>query len=244
MPCRRPLLLLLIITLPLAAWGDGGFAVRQGDYFYDAKMAFLKAGELQLNLEREGETYQVAGQFKTSRALSPYYTWNGVFAAVGKWRPFGGPVTTAYMSRTTSKDHDLRIVLTYPDATRILENPKEDFETVDRPGGIDLISALFFSPSCFDGGLVHDGEDDYRLTLNAERNHKFNGGRHYFKGDVVSCDYSVRDYKDRKRRVIVSTADIDGTKVAVQVRAKIPLLPDAVFRLRMPEIRNPIARVD
>lgn len=238
MPCRRPsltssiLCLLLLMGAPLPGYAQGSGHAQGGEFLYDARMAFLKAGELALNLERNGETYQVGGEFKTSRALSPYYSWNGVFAAVGQWRPFGGPKTTAYMSRTTSKDHDLRIVLTYPDATRILDKPGEEFETVERPGGIDLISALFFSPDCYSGGLVHDGEDSYQLTLNKERSHRFNGGRHYYKGDVVSCDYVVTDYKARKRRVIVSMADVAGTRVAVQVRAKIPLLPDAVFRLR------------
>ncbi|NKB99002.1 MAG: DUF3108 domain-containing protein [Pseudomonadales bacterium] len=237
MPCRA---LFLLVTLaaflglaPLSFADD-----HSGSYRYDAKMAFLKAGELRLNLEREGESYQVEGQFKTSRALSPYYTWNGVFAAVGRWSPFGGPVTTAYMSQTTGKDHDLKIVLTYPDATRVLEGAEDEFESIDRPGGIDLISALFFSPSCYQGGLVHDGEDSYTLSLNSERNHGFNGGRKYFKGEVTSCDYRVIDHKQRQRRVIVSMAELGGTKVAVQVRAKIPLLPDAVFRLRMPELGN------
>lgn len=242
MPCRRPNILITLFTL-FALLNVVPASYAQGaDYLYDAKMAFLKAGELALNLERDGETYQVAGEFKTSQALSPYYTWNGVFAAVGQWRPFSGPRTTAYMSRTVSKDHDLKIVLTYPDATRILDSPDEEFETVERPGGIDLISALFFSPSCYAGGLVHDGEDSYQLTLKKEREHRFNGGRNYYKGDVVSCDYTVTDYKDRKRRVIVSMADIGDTRVAVQVRAKIPLLPDAVFRLRMPRLSDDIAQ--
>ena len=242
MPCQRPNKLKTLLTLCTLFSITSVSYAQSGAYLYDAKMAFLKAGELALNLERDGETYQVAGEFKTSQALSPYYTWNGVFAAVGQWRPFSGPKTTAYMSRTVSKDHDLKIVLTYPDATRIMDGPDEEFETVERPGGIDLISALFFSPTCYSGGLVHDGEDSYQLTLNKEREHKYNGGRNYYKGDVVSCDYKVIDHKNRKRRVIVSMADVDGTRVAVQVRAKIPLLPDAVFRLRMPRLSEDLAQ--
>lgn len=203
------------------------------NYTYDARMAFLKAGELNLALEREGDVYEVVGEFKTSRMMSTYYTWNGVFAAVGTWRGLGGPVTTAYMSKTSSKDDDLKIVLTYPDGTRVFDSETKEFETVERPGGIDLISALFFSPSCYSGTLVHDGEDNYHLILMDEDVHGFNGGNQYFKGEVTSCDYRVIDHKDRKRRVIVSLAEIDGTQVAVQIRAKIPFLPDAIFRLRI-----------
>ena len=201
---------------------------------YDARMAFLKAGELSLALSRLGDDYEVEGQFQTSRAMSAYYTWNGVFAAVGKWRG-QGPVTTAYMARTTGKDEELKIVLTYENGARVLEGPEGEFEAVQKPGGIDLISALFFSPQCYTGGEVHDGEDTYQLKLSAEKTHKYNGGKGYYKGEVTSCDYRVIDHKNRKRRVIVSLAEVDGQRVAVQVRAKIPIFPDALFRLRHTE---------
>ena len=201
------------------------------NFTYDAKMAFLKAGELNLALSRHGQAYEVSGQFQTSRAMSAYYTWNGIFAAVGRWEP-GGPVTTAYMAQTTGKDEELKIVLTYEDGARVLDGSDGQFEETPKPGGIDLISALFFSPGCYAGGAVHDGEDTYQLKLRGERTHKYNGGRGYYKGEVVSCDYHVLDHKQRKRRVIVSLAEVDGVKVAVQVRAKIPVLPDAIFRLR------------
>ena len=120
------------------------------------------------------------------------------------------------------------------DAARLLDGPKGDFETIDKPAGIDLISALFFSPGCYKGGMVHDGEDAYRLELRSEKKKTLNAGSNYFKGEVVNCDYTVRDNRGRKRGVVVSLADVGDTTVAVQVRAKIPVLPDAVFRLRMP----------
>ena len=81
-----------------------------GAYRYDARMSFLKAGELELNLNRFGQEYEVVGEFQTSQAMSAYYSWNGIFAARGRWEG-RGPVTTAYMSRTVSKDNDLKIVL-------------------------------------------------------------------------------------------------------------------------------------
>jgi hypothetical protein len=235
-PCH--LLLTLILSLQsLNAWGDS-----IDDYIYDARMSFLKAGELTLELTRSGEQYEVAGEFKTSRAMNNYYSWNGVFAAAGRWEG-RGPVTTAYMSRTVSKDEDLKIVLNYQDGARMLEGSKEQFKSIPKPGGVDLISALFFSPTCYEGGEVHDGEDTYKLDLRSQKYHLFKAGEDYYSGEVLSCDYMVRDHKNRKRRVIVSLADINGTKVAVQIRAKIPILPDAVFRLRMQEPEPQVAFV-
>ncbi|MEM9623470.1 MAG: DUF3108 domain-containing protein [Pseudomonadota bacterium] len=204
-----------------------------GAYQYDARMAFIKAGELSLQMFRQGQQYEVTGNFQTSRAMSNYYTWNGIFAAVGEWQG-QVPVTTAYMARTTGKDEDLKIVLTYEDGARVLEGAGSSFESVAKPGGIDLISALFFSPVCYQGGEVHDGEDTYQIELRREKQQRLNGGSSYYQGEVTSCDYNVRDHKNRKRRVIVSLAEVEGTTVAVQVRAKIPVLPDAIFRLRLP----------
>lgn len=229
LPCRA-LSISLALLAPLSA---ARAEVSTGFFHYDARMAFLKAGELSLELSRAGGAYEVAGEFQTSRAMSAYYTWNGVFAATGRWER-QGPVTTAYMARTTSKDDELKIVLNTEDGARVLDGPEENFESVDKPEGIDLISALFFSPSCYTGGLVNDGEDTYRLELKSEKRQQMYGGADYYKGEVTNCDYAVRDHKDRKRRVVVSLADVGDTKVAVQVRAKIPVLPDAVFRLRMP----------
>lgn len=229
MPCRALLLFIICLAPFPYAWAE----ISSGVFQYDARMAFLKAGELELNLNRFGQHYEVAGEFQTSRAMSNYYSWNGMFAAAGRWEG-QGPVTTAYMSRTVSKDEDLKIVLNTEQGARLLEGPKESFKNIDKPAGIDLISALFFSPSCYQGGMVHDGEDAYQLELRKQKSQKFNGGKHYYRGEVINCHYDVRDHKDRRRQVVVSLADVGDTTVAVQVRAKIPVLPDAVFKLKMP----------
>ena len=236
-PCQL-LLVLLIGVQTSMAWGDS-----IDGYLYDARMSFIKAGELTLELTRSGEQYEVAGEFKTSRAMNNYYSWNGVFAATGRWEA-RGPVTTTYMSRTVSKDEDLKIVLNYEDGARMLKGPKEQFQSIPKPGGVDLISALFFSPTCYEGGEVHDGEDTYKLQLRRQKTHLFKAGEEYYSGEVLSCDYTVHDHKNRKRRVIVSLADINGTKVAVQIRAKIPILPDAVFRLRTSDLTTQVAAAD
>ena len=236
MPCRT-LLIAVLLTLATPVWAGGG-----GAFVYDARMAFLKAGELALSLNRFGQEYEVAGAFQTSRAMSTYYTWNGVFAATGIWH-MNGPVTRAYLARSSSKDDDLKIVLNTEDGARLLDSPDGDFETIEKPDGVDLISALFFNPTCYQGETVHDGEDAYRLKLRSTRSRTMKSASGYYQGEVVDCDYEVRDHKDRKRRVIVSLADVGDTTVAVQLRAKIPVLPDAIFKLRMPPVLQPTPAV-
>jgi len=229
--------LLALVALGLVPWtavSQSDFSLHHaGLYQYDARMSFLKAGELTLNLNRAGELYEVSGQFQTSRAMSRYYSWSGLFAAKGRWES-AGPITEAYMARTMGKDDDLKIVLNTPDSARVLDSAQDEFVAITKPAGIDLISALFFTPSCYSGGVVHDGEDVYQLELHRQKKARLRGGKAYFKGEVMQCHYHVRDHKNRKRQVIVSLAEINGATVAVQVRAKIPLLPDAIFKLKMP----------
>ncbi len=235
-PCQAlSIFILMILLTPLVSAAD-----YRGLYQYDAKMAWLKAGELSLEMFRSGTSYEMLGEFQTSRAMSNYYTWNGVFAASGRWEG-SGPVTRAYMSRTTSKDDDLKIVLNYENSARLLDGPDNSFEDIKKPSGVDLISALFFTPSCFQGGEVHDGEDTYQLALRTQKTVDLSGDDAYYQGPVTNCDYNIRDHKDRKRRVVVSLAEVGDSIMAVQVRAKIPVLPDAVFRLRMPATNAGVA---
>ena len=230
-PCRALIFTIAVLCVTVPTWADENIG---GVYKYDARVAFLKAGVLDLQLNRDGTSYEVLGQFKTSRAMSTYYTWNGLFAARGTWET-SGPVTEAYMARTSGKDERLKVVVNSESGVRLLDRPGGEFESVAKPGGIDLISALFFHPGCYRGGIVHDGEDAYRLELLREKPATLRGpSDKYFEGEVIHCDYAVRDHKDRKRRVVVSLAEVGGTTLAVQVRAKIPLLPDVVFRLRIP----------
>ena len=224
-------------VLPIALSATVSFAQAADvrDFAYDARLAFIKAGELNLQLSRFADQhYEVNGEFHTSRAMSLYYSWNGVFAALGQWDARKGPTTEAFIARTESKDDDYTVTLTHENGARQLKGQDAEFEDIEQPKGNDLISAVFFSPVCYEDGLVHDGEDTYRLELRRQKRQRLSAGEEYFKGEVTNCDYVVHDRKGRKRRVIVSLADVGGEVMAVQVRAKIPVLPDAIFRLRMP----------
>jgi hypothetical protein len=68
------LVLSICLTIANSAFADSS----DRRYAYDARMAFIKAGQLTLDLNRSGDSYEVAGQFQTSRAMSAYYTWNGL----------------------------------------------------------------------------------------------------------------------------------------------------------------------
>ena len=199
-------------------------------YRYEARMAMINAGILSLELGRQQGIYEVLGQFSTSRAMNKYYRWNGLFAARGDWQN-GRPQTEAYLTRSEGSDDSYKVVIYSPKETRRLRKASEAFETRDKPQGVDIISALFISPDCFQGPRVHDGEDDYDIKLLKRRTKTVNATSRYYSGPGIQCDYQVRDNKGRKRRIQIVLANINGSTVAVAASIKIPLLPDPAFRL-------------
>ena len=203
-------------------------------YRYEARMAMINAGILSLELGRQQGIYEVLGQFSTSRAMNKYYRWNGLFAARGDWQN-GRPQTEAYLTRSEGSDDSYKVVIYSPKETRRLRKASEAFETRDKPQGVDIISALFISPDCFQGPRVHDGEDDYEIQLLKRRSKTVNATSRYYSGPGIQCDYQVRDNKGRKRRIQIVLADINGSTVAVAASIKIPLLPDPAFRLLVSE---------
>ena len=73
---------------------------------YDASAGFLDAGTLTLELTEFKDKYEILGRFKSSRALSKYYTWNGLFAAKGHWQK-GARQTDSYFVRSEGSDDRL-----------------------------------------------------------------------------------------------------------------------------------------
>ena len=79
MPCRAFLIALLSSALLCAA----AATARAGAYQYDARMAFIKAGKLELNLSRQGKDYEVVGEFQTSKAMRRILSMEWYFCGSG-----------------------------------------------------------------------------------------------------------------------------------------------------------------
>lgn len=237
MTCSLPISvgLLFLVCLLTPAYGQGASRLSaQTDsqrFEYQARLGPLLAGTMRFDHWQYGDQYELLGQYTTSQALSRYYTWNGTFAASGLWRT-GGARTLGYWVRSESSDEALKIIVMGRRDTRRLEGVKAEFETLDRPQGTDLISALLFVQGCFGGGHVHDGEDAYPIALIEERPGRLSSREGFYSGPVTLCAYRFSDRKGNSRRIDVSMAQINGRSVAAEVRIKVRWFPDPTFRLR------------
>ena len=198
---------------------------------YAARVGPLSAGNLVIDLQPTPTTYEFLGKFKTSKTMERYYKWSGVFAAKGALLD-NRFLTEAYFTRTEDKKRK-RVVIFSDTEVRRLRKVGEGFKTKPRPRGVDLISALFLSPNCYEGSQVHDGEDDYFIEVKKKHSQKLRAAARYFSGQTTVCRYHLRDNKNRSRSLEVAIGDIDGRKLAVKVVARVPLLPNPTFRLLM-----------
>lgn len=224
--------LMLVVSTLSAQTGTPALALPQtGSFAYEARMGPIVAGNLDLSVFRKDERYGVLGRFLTSQSLNAYYNWQGTFAANGIWAD-QRPQTRSYFVRSESKDDEYKVVVMSEQSTQLLEGREAEFQTLPKPKGTDLISGLMFTPQCYTGDFVHDGEDTYPITLLKTGSGKLSKRRGFFSGAVTRCDYEVTTRRGKKRRLRVSMTQHDGMWIAAEVRVRLPFFPDPVFRLR------------
>ncbi|MEC9239300.1 MAG: hypothetical protein VX486_01620, partial [Pseudomonadota bacterium] len=71
-------LFLLIFALEVFGSSDGTQAL-----VYDARVGFLSAGTLEVNMTVSTGRYELFGDVRTSGAIERFFRWRGKFAAVG-----------------------------------------------------------------------------------------------------------------------------------------------------------------
>jgi len=195
---------------------------------YQVRVSLFDAGDLNFRLSSSLFDYGFFGKFQTSGIIDRYYSWKGEFAAIGAYEN-GWPTTSKYYARSESKDHELKILVLTEGGVRLLGAGDKIFRDLERPKGDDLISALFFSPDCYRGNYINDGEDTFEVTLIKQRDLS---RKNALFAPIRRCYYKVKDYKGRVRKLNVELANTDKGIVASKIRIKVPLLPDIVFDLK------------
>ncbi len=197
---------------------------------YDAQVAWIKAGNIDLSLHRWGDRYELSGAVKTSKAMDRFFKWRGRLAATGHLVD-DYPHTEAYLL-LTDNGKNRKMLLAFNNRTTIHGSDRKSRE-VKQPPGSDLMSVAFLATHCLIDTVVHDGDEVYQLTLERATDRYLRQRRPYYSGPSRRCDYRVR-YEGGKRRYFslwVSTRT--GRPLPVRLRIRIPLLPDGLLRLRL-----------
>ena len=196
---------------------------------YDARVGFLSAGTLEVNMLLSDGRYEMFGDVRTSGAIERFFRWRGKFAAVG-FMVEESPRTRAYLLFEETKS--ARKVTLAAHGRTTIHRPAGASREVQYPRGSDLMSVLFLTNHCFNSAWVHDGEDAYEVILKTSRQTKVEQGRAYFRGRAEQCRYRFRYGKDEARGLDVWLGLDDDRLVPVRIRVRVPFRPDSLLKLR------------
>ena len=219
-------LLLLMFTSSILGSGDDNDTHA---LVYDARVGFLSAGALEVNMLLSDGRYEMFGDVRTSGAIERFFRWRGKFASVG-FMVEESPPTRAYLLFEETKS-SRKVTLAAHGRTTI-HRPAGASREVQYPRGSDLMSVLFLTDHCFNSAWVHDGEDAYEVILKTSRQTKVEQGRTYFRGRAEQCRYRFRYGKDEERGLDVWLGLDDDRLVPVRIRVRVPFRPDALLKLR------------
>ncbi len=226
MNCSRYYLTLFFSTVALQAFGSADAAQS---LVYDARIGFLSAGTLEVNMVLSKGRYELFGDVRTSGAIERFFRWRGKFAAVG-FMVEEKPRTRAYLLFEERKSS--RMVTLAAHGKTTIHRPAGKSREVQYPRGSDLMSVMFLTDHCFDSAWVHDGEDAYEVVLTSSRKRSLDQGRAYFRGSTQLCRYRFNYEKGEQRGLDVWLGQHGDRRVPVRIRVRVPLRPDALLRLR------------
>tara|TARA_B100000586_G_scaffold48548_2_gene32061 strand:+ start:9068 stop:9757 length:690 start_codon:yes stop_codon:yes gene_type:complete len=223
-PINYPALFLLTFALQAIGSGDATQSL-----VYDARVGFLSAGRLEVNMALSKGRYELFGDVRTSGAIERFFRWRGKFAAVG-FMVEEKPRTRAYLLFEERKN-SRKVTLAAHGKTTI-HRPAAESREVQYPRGSDLMSVLFLTDHCFDSAWVHDGEDAYEVVLTASRKRSVDQGRAYFRGSTQLCRYRFNYEKGEQRGLDVWLGLHGDRWLPVRIRVRVPLRPDGLLKLR------------
>ncbi|MDE0661515.1 MAG: DUF3108 domain-containing protein [Gammaproteobacteria bacterium] len=218
----------ILFALPCAALLACPAATQ--DLRYDAQVAWFHAGNISMELDEDGNRYELSGVVTTSGTMNRLFKWRGLFAATGRFID-GFPTTNAYL--LLEDDGETReVLLAFGDKTTI-HATDSDSEEIPVPPGSDLMSVMFLAPHCLGETIVHDGEDAYRIVPERTSARDLNQRSRYYSGPTVRCDYRFRYVDGSTRRVSVWVADGKAVRFPVRIQVRVPFFPDGILRLRV-----------
>jgi hypothetical protein len=186
----------------------GPLAAHATTLDYDAYMAGARVGGAEIIIERADDSYVIKGKAWAEGLFKWLTEWRSLFSASGRLEN-GSPVAEGYslIERARNKVKELSLkdgALTY------VKNGK--LRTPQAPTSkMDLLSALFLPNGCDTSADIHNGKDQYTLTL------KHAQVATSMPGATLRCEFEVRDEDQQKIQAVVWLGERDGLTIPVQL---------------------------
>ncbi len=192
---------------------------------YEAFIAGVNAGEANLLLTRENDSYRVEGTARSKGLWESIQQWRAEYSIDGKLLSSvaqgSGPATLPvpghfYSLQTTPKK---RREIHIEDG--VLSEIKNHNVRDPRPAqtGYDLLSALFFLPACHASARVHTGRDGYEFT----RVEGVAGQPSDQDTDPQLCNYAVVDEGGQRYKLGLTHGQYAGFSVPATILVRGPL---------------------
>lgn len=221
---------LLAAALATALAGAAREAPHPHRLRYDARVAWLDAGRIEMNFAADGQRYEISGEVATSGAMNRFFRWQGRFAAVGAFAD-GMPRTRAYL--LLEDDGRRREVLLAANRRTAIHASGRASREAPGPQGIDIMSLTFLAPHCIASARAHDGEHVYELHLLRRAPARLDQPPPYYAGPAERCDYRFQRAGRSGRNVSVWMPRDGAQRFPVMLRVRVPVLPDGVLRARV-----------
>ena len=199
---------------------------------YDARIAWIKAGNLDASICLGGVNYALTGTLQTRGPIEKFIKWRGEYSAVGQIVD-DLPKTDTYLVIENNPRKKKRKVVFTDSRTTLIHQEGRTLVEHAAPPGADLISALLLSQFCRNSMAVHDGEEAYEIEL-ADRIEgvRLRQRSPYYTGATDLCRYRLGYKSGKTRRIDVWLADQGSRRFPVRIRVRVPLFPDGVLNLR------------
>jgi hypothetical protein len=169
-------------------------------YHYEAYFAGLRVGSAIVEVDRDSLRYQIKGSAAARGVATFFSDWQSEFYATGVFADSAPELLTyGYDERERKKRRILRLADGTVETTRN-GKARPAMPVLD---GLDVLTAFFIVPACWDTQVVHTGRYNYRLD-----------GR---RARQEGCDFQVRDDDGDRSRVNIRFGEHQGHLVPTRL---------------------------
>ncbi len=186
----------------------GPLAAQATTLDYDAFMKGTRVGQAEITIERADDAYLIRGRAWAEGMFKWLTKWRSLFTANGRLVD-GAPVAEGYSLTERARNKVKELSLQDGKVTYVKNGERR---TPAAPTSkMDLLSALFLPNGCDTSPDIHNGKDQFSLTLTQV------APATSVPGATLRCEFDVRDQDQQHIKAVVWLGERDGFTVPIQL---------------------------